>query len=170
MTGYYLRWAGILVIAIVLATLSTRNFEKNLASLTPEAIVTNSHTQANLRVQGMVKSGSLTGSPEEGHAAFELLGESKSLNVAYQGPPPDNLRELKTLILIGRWDQKARMFLAHETALVTNYGFVASAYVISFIGLFVFLLLMTRKVTLLSEEMKESKLYEPEIGTHVDQR
>ena len=80
------------------------------------------------------------------------------------------MRELKTLILIGRWDAEAGLFRAHETALVSNYGFVASAYVIALISLVIFVFVMSRKVTYLYQEIKESKLYEPELDTHVDQR
>ena len=158
------------MVAFILAILTSKHFEQNLASVSPKAVVTGSQTQSSLRVQGMVKSGSLTGKPEEGHAEFELLGESESLKVQYQGPPPENLRELKTLILIGRWDAEAGLFRAHETALVTNYGFVASAYIIALISLVVFVFLMSRKVSFLYQEIKESKLYEPELDTHVDQR
>ena len=158
------------MVVIVLAILTSRHFEQNLASVSPKDVVTGIHTESSLRVEGMVKSGSLTGKPEEGNAEFELLGESNGLKVHYQGPPPENLRELKTLILIGRWDAEGGVFRAHETALVTNYGFVASAYVIALISLVVFVFLMSRKVTFLYQEIKESKLYEPELDAHVDQR
>ncbi|MGB0910050.1 MAG: cytochrome c maturation protein CcmE [Nitrospirales bacterium] len=171
MTGFYLRWAAVIVLASILGIVTSQRYEQNLASMSPDLVIAGNNTaQSTIRVQGMVKSGSLTGNPEEGHAAFEFLGTEKSLNVQYQGPPPDNLRELKTLILIGRWDAKANIFQAHETALVTNYGFVASAYVIAFIVLVVFVFAMSRKVTFLYQEIKDSKLYEPELETHVDQR
>ncbi|WP_447969033.1 cytochrome c maturation protein CcmE domain-containing protein [Nitrospira sp. M1] len=170
MTGFYLRWAGVIVMAILLTVLATRNYQENLASVSPAAVIAGEHSQAPIRVQGMVGSGSLTGSPEEGHAEFALLGETKNLKVQYQGPPLENLRELKTLILIGRWDPEAQMFQAKETALVTNYGFVASAYLIAFVVLVASVFSMSRKVTCLFQEIKESKLYEPEFETHVDQR
>lgn len=168
MTGFYLRWAGVIVIAIMLAVLATQNYQDHLATVIPESVITGNHSQATVRVQGMVGSGSLTGSPEEGHAEFELLGETKSLKVQYQGPPPENLRELKTLILIGRWDPEVQVFRAHETALVTNYGFVASAYIIAFLVLVASVFTMSRKVAFLFQEIKDSKLYEPELDNHVD--
>ncbi|GJL67185.1 MAG: hypothetical protein NPIRA05_21560 [Nitrospirales bacterium] len=168
MTGLYLRWSGVIVTAIILAVLATQNYHDHLASVSPESVITGHHSQSMVRVQGMVGSGSLTGSPEEGHAEFELLGETKSLKVQYQGPPPENLRELKTLILIGRWDPEIQVFRAQETALVTNYGFVASAYIIAFLVLAASMFAMTRKVTLLFQEIKDSKLYEAELTTHVD--
>ncbi len=170
MTGFYLRWAGIIVIGLTLAILAKQNYEDNLASLSPEAIMTGDHSETTLRVQGMVGSGSLTGRPEEGQAEFDLLGETKSLKIQYQGPPPENLRELKTLILIGRWDPETQVFHARETALVSNYGFVASAYIIALLSLIAFVFVMTRKVTYLYQEIKESKLYESDLDAHVDQR
>jgi len=170
MTGFYLRWAGIIVIAIILAVFATQNYKNHLASVNPEFVITGKHSQTTVRVQGMVGSGSLTGSPEEGHAEFELLGKTKSLKVQYQGPPLENLRELKTLILIGSWNPVSQVFRAQETALVTNYGFVASAYIIAFLVLVASVFTMSRKVTFLFQEIKESKLYEPELDTHVDQR
>ena len=78
MTGFYLRWAGMIVIAIILAVLTARHYEQNLASLSPKAVVLNGDSQATLRIQGMVKSGSLTGKPEEGHAEFDLLGSPQA--------------------------------------------------------------------------------------------
>ena len=164
MTGFYLRWATVVVVLSILAFLSSKHYEQNLASLTPEIVATGNHARTPLRVQGMVKSGSLTGSPEEGHAAFELQGASKSLKVEYQGPPPDNLRELKTLILIGQWDASAQLFRARETAIVTNYGFVASAYTIALVALLVFVFAMSRKVTFLYQEIKDSKIYESDLN------
>ncbi|GJL53480.1 MAG: hypothetical protein NPIRA02_06120 [Nitrospirales bacterium] len=170
MTGFYLRWAGVIVMAITMAVLANKNYQEHLASISPEAVLAGEHSHATLRVQGMVGSGSLTGSPEEGHAEFELLGETKHLKVQYQGPPPENLRELKTLILIGRWDSGSQVFQAQDTALVTNYGFVASAYLIAFLVLVASVFSMSRKVTCLFQEIKESKLYEPELETHVEHR
>ena len=170
MTGFYLRWTGVILFLMVLAIVTNQNYQTNLASVSPGSVLSGQQTQGNIRLQGMVKSGSLTGSPEQGQAEFELQGESKSLHVSYQGPPPENLRELKTLILIGRWDPQAQLFRAQETALVTNYGFVASAYLIALVSLVMFLFVMSRKVTFLYQEIKESKLYEPELEPHVDQR
>lgn len=164
MTGFYLRWAGVIVIVGILALLTSQHYEKHLSSVSPDMVVTGNDSKTTLRVQGMVKSGSLTGNPEDGHAAFELLGASNSLKVQYEGPPPENLRELKTLILIGQWDAENKLFQARETALVTNYGYVASAYIVALLALIAFVFSMSRNVTFLYQEIKESKIYEPELG------
>jgi hypothetical protein len=108
----------------------------------------------------------LTGDAAAGHARFDLAGAQDTLPVQYDGPPPDNLRELKTLVVIGRWDPASAVFLAHDIALVTNYGFVVGRtwFPLAFpFG-------MERRVTLLYREIKESRLYEPEKSDDVDPR
>ena len=83
----------------------------------------------------------------------------------YQGPPLENIRELKTLVLIGRWDNQAQVFRAQDTALINNFGFVAAAYLISVMALGWMVFAMSRRVMVLFKEIKESKLYEPEADT-----
>ena len=168
MTWLYLRWAGFCVIAVILAVLTYQHYQANLASVTPGMVLSKSNVHSSIRVEGMVKSGSLSGNPQEGQAEFELTDGSASIPVHYQGPPPENLRELKTLIVIGRWDPAAQVFRAHETALVTNFGFVISAYLVTVIPLALFLFIMSRKVALLFQEIKQSKLYEPEAESHAE--
>ena len=80
----------------------------------------------------------------------------------YKGPKPDNLREIKTMILIGKWNPSDNVFEARDIGLVANYGFVISAYLISLIPLAIFLFAMSRRVGLLYEEIKASKLYQEE--------
>ena len=171
MTWLYLRWTGLCVMAVILAVLTYQHYQANLASVTPEWVLQHTLDEyPSLRVEGMVKSGTLSGNPQVGQVEFDLTGVSASIPVHYQGAPPENLRELKTLIVVGRWDPAAQIFRAHETALVTNFGFVISAYVITVIPLALFLFTMTRKVALLFHEIKQSKLYEPEADIRVDQR
>ena len=169
MTRLYLRWSALVVIAAVIAFLASRSFDRHLASVTPEDVVSRQPV-AVVRVIGLVKGGSLTGDAAAGHARFELAGLRDMLPVQYDGPPPDNLRELKTLVVVGRWDPASAVFLAHDIALVTNYGFVVGAYLAGFIPLAFFLFAMERRVTLLYREIKESRLYEPEKGDDVDPR
>jgi hypothetical protein len=110
----------------------------------------------------MVKSGTLKGDVEQGRATFEFVEGSASLVVEYQGPPLENIRELKTLVLIGRWDSQAQIFRAQDTALINNFGFVAAAYLISVLALGWMVFAMSQRVMVLFREIKESKLYEPE--------
>ena len=166
MNWFYLRWLGLLVVAVILAVLTFMNYRQNLASVTPKSVLNHTQSDTPLRVKGMVKSGTLTGNIEEGQVRFELGDGSGNIPVQYDGPPPENLRELKTLIVIGQWDAVDRRFLAKEIALVTNYGFVVSAYLVTMIALAWFIFGMSRKVGLLFQEIKQTALYEPEEYHH----
>ena len=157
MTGLYLRWSALVIAATVIAALASQYFEQHLTSLTPEQVVSLQPSRV-VRVIGLVKAGTLRGDLESGHASFELAGAPEALPVQYDGPPPENLRELKTLVVIGLLDPSSGTFLAHELALVTNYGYVVGAYVIGLLPLAFFLFGMERKVALLYREIKESKL------------
>ncbi|UCE63017.1 MAG: cytochrome c maturation protein CcmE [Nitrospirota bacterium] len=171
MTSFYARWAALIVIALILSGLTYQHYQQNLASVTPEWIVkNNSSPTPSIRLEGMVKSGSLSGNLDEGQAEFQLVGDSANVAVHYNGSPPENLRELKTLIVVGQWDPAQQVFRAREIVLVTNYGFVVSAYLVAMIPLILLVFSMSRKVTSLFQVIKESKLYEPQAEFHVDSR
>ena len=161
MTAFYLRWGGILIVAMIIVGMTVQNYEQHLASLSPEQVMEHS-PQGEVRVQGLVQSGTLQGNLEEGTATFALGDDQTTLSVEYKGPPPENLRELKLLIVIGQWDPASRVFRARDLALLTHYGFVVSAYLVGLIPLLIVLFLMGRKVSLLFEEIKQSKLYQSE--------
>ncbi|RMH37398.1 MAG: cytochrome c maturation protein CcmE [Nitrospirae bacterium] len=161
MTGLYIRWGIFVLLAIILSMLVVRHYEAQLATVSPSDLILSPST-GSFRVQGMVKSGTLKGDVEQGAVQFELVDDAAAIRVQYHGPPPENLRELKTVVMIGTWDATARVFRAHEIALVSNYGFVASAYLLTFIPIGVFLFSMSRKVVVLMQAIKDSKLYEPE--------
>ncbi len=113
----------------------------------------------------MVKSGTLQGEVEKGQAVFEFVDGPATIDVEYQGPPLENIRELKTMVLIGRWDSQVQIFRAQDTALINNFGFVAAAYLISILGLGWMVFAMSQRVMVLFKEIKESKLYEPEADS-----
>lgn len=161
MKGFYIRWGALLGAAVILAVLALHYYTRHLASLTPEEVMARAPSGV-VRVLGMVRGGTLTGSPETGRARFELESPPETLTVQYDGPPPENLRELKTLIVIGQWDPAARTFLARDIALVPNYGFVVGAYLAGMVPLAFFLFTMERKVGLLYRQIKQSKRYEAE--------
>ena len=160
MTNLYIRWGGVLVIATVFIVLTYNHYRDNLASLVPQQVRTEAPTD-EIRVLGMVQGGTLK-TRGAGEATFTLLGKSATLPVHYQGPPPDNLRELKILILIGTWNTATQIFEARDIGIVPNYGFIAGAYLLGLLPLALFLFAMTRRVHLLYEEIKASKLYEKE--------
>ncbi len=161
MTSLYLRWCGLLIVAVVLTGLTYSHYQQHLATLSPKQ-VTDQKPSQEIRVLGMVRGGTLKGKVETGDATFALVESESTLPVHYHGPPPDNLRELKTLILIGKWNSTDNIFEARDIGLVTNYGFVVGAYLIGLIPLAIFLFAMSRRVGLLYEEIKASKLYQEE--------
>lgn len=169
MNRLYVRWAVLLAAAVVIASMAWADYQRRLISLSPEQMLAQP-TTGTVRVQGMVEAGTLDGDADSGHVRFMLGGDGEAMPVQYDGPPPENLRELKTLVVLGEWDDAAKVFRAHETALVANYGFVAGAYLIGLIPLGLFLFAMERKVGQLYREIKQSKLYEPEAGHDVDTR
>ncbi len=161
MNSLYLRWGGLLIVAVVLGVLTYNHYQKDLATVSLLQVKEQAPGQ-EVRLFGMVRGGTLEGKMKAGEATFELMGDDMSLPVHYQGPPPENLRELKTLILIGKWNPSDNIFEARDIGLVTNYGFVVGAYLIGLIPLALFLFAMSRRVELLYEEIKASKLYQEE--------
>lgn len=160
MTNLYIRWGGVLIVAIVLIVLTYHHYRDNLASLVPQQVKQESPT-GDVRVLGMVQGGTLE-TRKAGEATFTLLGERGTLPVHYQGPPPDNLRELKILVLTGTWNAAAQVFEARDIGIVPNYGFIAGAYLLGLVPLALFLFVMSRRVNFLYDEIKASKLYEEE--------
>jgi cytochrome c-type biogenesis protein CcmE len=165
------QWTVIAIAVAIVGGAAARYYERHLTTVTPEAVLDGAVRSGGvIRVQGQVAGGTLTGDPAAGLAAFQFKGERAELPVQYVGPPPENLRELKTLVAIGRWDSEAGVFLAQDLASVTNYGFVVGAYLAGFLPLALFVFAMERRVRLLYAEIKHTKLYEPESPAHVDPR
>ena len=161
MTSLYVRWGALLLVALIIGALTYAHYQQNLATLSPGQ-VNAQKPSGQIRLLGMVRGGTLQGDVAAGNATFELTENEATIPVHYQGPPPDNLRELKTLILIGTWNPADNIFEARDIGIVTNYGFVVSAYLIGLIPLAIFLFAMSRRVGLLYEEIKASKLYQEE--------
>jgi cytochrome c-type biogenesis protein CcmE len=170
MTRLYVQWTVVVVAAVVVSVSAFRYYDRHLVTLPPETVASGAAGSDVVRVQGLVAGGTLTGDPASGKAAFRLGGDQDAVQVEYNGPPPENLRELKTLVVIGRWDPERRVLAAHDFALVANYGFIVSAYLVSLLPLALFIFLMERRVRLLYAEIKQAKLYEPELPAHVDSR
>jgi len=112
----------------------------------------------------MVAPGSLMRNTEEGLTHFELSGEGSRIAVQISEDEEEALRELKTVVLVGKWDRTRQVLNAGEVALVPNYGFITSAYLLSLIPLGLFLFQMERKVAMLYITIKEEKVYEAEAG------
>jgi len=168
MTGFYVRWVGVFILSMVFIFLVDQRYTQTLKTIPLETVRVQPGSHGSVRIMGMVSSGSLHGNLEEGRAAFELVDGAEALRILYNGLPPENLRELKTVVMIGRWDPEAHVFRAHEMGLVPHFGFVVSAYGVAFLPIMMVIFFMSRKVMLLFQEIKQSKLYEPEAPSHVD--
>lgn len=165
MTGFYTRWALIIGVGCLLGILTFQDYRQRLSTTPLQTIMVDTPSTDPVRIQGMVKSGTLEGNVEEGQATFELTDGTLNVPVIYNGPPPENLRELKVLVFVGRWDPENKAFQARDTALVPNYRYVAAAYLVSILGLSWMLFAMSQRVMVLFKEIKDSKLYEPEVDS-----
>ncbi len=162
MTSFYFRWALIIGGLIILAFMTYSHYQRALSTIPLDTVVSRPPSSDVLRIQGMVKSGTLAGDMEQGQATFELVDGSTTLPVEYAGPPLENIRELKTMVLIGHLDAETKIFKATDTALINNFGFVAAAYLLTVITLVWVVFAMGQRVMVLFKEIKEEKLYEPE--------
>ncbi|HET6465992.1 MAG TPA: cytochrome c maturation protein CcmE [Nitrospiria bacterium] len=162
MKGFYIRWGGLILVGLWIAAVGTQRYNRDVRPLTPEEVLKN-HSAGPVRMLGMVEAGSLRKDPAGSQTLFSVVENGQRIPVAYQGNDADNLRELKTLVVIGGWDDASQRFVARDIALIPNYGFIIAAYLVM-IPLALFLFMMERRVRLLYNEIKQSKLYEPEAG------
>jgi cytochrome c-type biogenesis protein CcmE len=168
--GLYIRWVVVIFVGLVIAWFAAQHYDREVKPITPEALL-QTQPVGTVRVIGRVQAGSLTITPPESRggpllADFELAGEQAHLAVHYDGPEDDNLRELKTLVVVGHLNPGVspggRRFEAHEFDLLPNYGFITAAYLLALIPLGLFLFGMERRVALLYTVMKETTVYQPE--------
>ena len=165
MTGFYTRWAIMVVGIILLAMMTFQQYQRDLSTISLATLLNSPVTSETVRIQGMVQSGTLSGAVDQGQATFELIDGSTTLAVEYAGPQLENIRELKTMVLIGHLDPATKTFKAKDTALINNFGFVAAAYLIAVFSLGWAIFAMSQRVMVLFKEIKEEKLYEPEIDS-----
>ena len=163
MTGFYARWAIMVGGIILLAMMTFQQYQRDLSTISLATVLNSTATSETVRIQGMVKSGTLSGTIDQGQATFELIDGSTTVLVEYARPPLENIRELKTMVLIGHLDPETKIFKAKDTALINNFGFVAAAYLIAVLSLGWAIFAMSQRVMVLFKEIKDEKLYEPEI-------
>jgi cytochrome c-type biogenesis protein CcmE len=163
MIGLYARWAIIVGGILLLALMTFQQYQRDLSTISLSTVLNSPATSEPVRIQGMVKSGTLAGAVDQGQATFELMDGSNTIPVEYAGPPLENIRELKTIVLLGHLDHESKIFKAKDTALINNFAFVAAAYVIVVLSLGWAIFAMSQRVMVLFKEIKEEKLYEPEI-------
>jgi len=155
MTGFYARWAIMVGGIILLSMMTYHQYQRDLSTIPVTTVLSSPSSTETVRIQGMVKSGTLSGTVEQGQATFELIDGPTTLPVEYVGPPLENIRELNL-------DPETKTFKAKDTALINNFGFVAAAYLLTVIALGLALFAMSQRVMVLFKEIKEEKLYEPE--------
>jgi len=165
MKWLYIRWGGILLAGLIITLLGVQHYRQEVTTISPEQILQEQQT-GTVRVLGTVQAGSLSSTDGESASAFQarfrLSGEREGLSVLYTGERPDNLRELKSLVVVGQWNPSTQVFESHGIQLLPNYGYVVAAYLIVMIPMGLFLFRMERKVELLYTEIKIAKVYEPE--------
>ena len=148
-----------MAIGIFIGLLGMQRYYRDVNALSPEQLLREQPIQT-VRVLGRIEAGSLM--KEETGMKFLLSGESEKVPVSYRGEETDSLRELKTLVIVGKWDPSAHKFDAQKVSITPNYGFVTAAYLLSLIPLGLFLFHMERKVALLYIMIKQEKAYQPE--------
>lgn len=162
MKGFYVRWGAILSAGVMIALLGAWRYETEVTTISPEDLLLEQPT-GTVRILGRVRPGSLMAEESQG-VRFELAGDRERILVRYTGEENDNLRELKTLVVVGRWNPGGREWEADEIALVPNYGFIAAAYLLGIVPLMMFLFGMERRTRLLFHEIKGTTVYKPEEG------
>jgi cytochrome c-type biogenesis protein CcmE len=168
MKWLYIRWGGILLAGLIITLLGVQRYYREVITISPEQLLQKQST-GTVRILGTVQAGSLSVVNGDSASAFQATfrlssGEREVLSVLYTGERPDNLRELKSLVVVGRWNPSTQVFESHEIQLLPNYGYVAAAYLSVMIPMGLFLFRMERKVELLYTEIKSAKVYEPGGG------
>lgn len=159
MKRFYIRWGVVFAIGMVIGLLGLQRYYRDVNALSPEQLLREQPAQV-VRVIGRIEGGSLV--KEESQRKFLLSGESEKVPVVYRGEETDSLRELKTLVVVGKWDPSAHLLEAQKISMTPNYGFITAAYLLSLIPLGLFLFNMERKVALLYIMIKQEKAYQPE--------
>jgi hypothetical protein len=159
--SFYLRWSLIAAGGLVIAWIAGVRYESDVAGISPDRL-NRSGSAGMVRVEGRIEPGTLRIDREAHEARFELKGNSAVLPVRYLGDDFDNLRELKIVVLAGKWDPGKDAFESRKMNGVPNYGFIAAAYLTGLLPLVSFLFLMERKVVRLYDKIKSEKIYQAE--------
>ncbi len=157
----YTRWGGIVVVGVVIALLAARRYDRDVAACSVATLL--AHPRAGeVRVSGQVVAGSVM--RQAGGTRLHLSSAAATLSAHYVGEDADDIRDLKNLVLVGRWDVATRTFAVRKIAPTPNYGFVTAAYLMGLIPAALFLFGMERTVLGLYAAIKDEKVYTPERG------
>lgn len=162
MKGLYIRWTVLVLIFGSITFLGVLRYNREVKTISP-AKVSAQGEKSELRLMGMIEAGTFERGSEGEPTRFVLSGEGEKITVVFSGEDTDeSLRELKTIVALGKWEAGKNQFAASALALNPNYGFVTSAYVFSLLPLAFFLFYMERRVSLLYVMIKEEKVYQSE--------
>jgi len=158
-TRLYIRWIAMLAVGAVIVFLGVRRYRNETAAVSVETFMADPG-EGVVRVVGRIAAGSVTA--QTNGRTFDLVGEKVAMPVRYIGPGNDDIRDLKTLVMIGRWDKPARVLVADRIALAPHIEFVVAAYFLGLVPLAFFLVRMERSVERLYREIKEETVYTSE--------
>ncbi|MFY9269421.1 MAG: cytochrome c maturation protein CcmE [Candidatus Manganitrophaceae bacterium] len=161
MKWLYLRWGLIFLAAMTVSLFGVRRYDRDVKAISPERLLRARPTEV-VRVIGRVEAGTIVKGEGGKPMAFQLSGEGERISVRYRGDDTENLRDLKTLVMIGKWDPTTQIFEGERIGLTPNYGFITAAYLVVLVPLGLFLFGMERKVARLYILIKEEKVYQPE--------
>lgn len=161
MKGLYIRWAVLFVIFGGIGCMGLIRYNREVKTVSPETVLA-SESATGVRLMGMIHPGSFVRASGDEPFRFKLTEDGSQVNVTFSGDDSETLRELKTIVVIGRWDRKASRFDASDIALIPNYAFISSAYLLTLIPLALFLFFMERRVAILYVMIKEEKIYQAE--------
>ncbi len=157
---FLLRLGVIVATAVVIMALSVYRYNREVRTTAPGQLVYYPST-FGVRVLGIIEAGSILRTPTE--LFFDLSKEGGRVRVRYIGEKTDDLRDLKTIVVVGNWDKTENELIGTQIALDPHYGFVAAAYAIAFGALAVFLFTMEREKAALYLQIKQEQIYQPEI-------
>jgi len=163
MKRLYFRWLALLFLFGAIGFLGLVRYKQDVQTISPAQLLA-APSAASVRLLGMVSPGTLVRGAEGELTRFDLSAEGKSIPVQIVEDEEETLRELKTVVIVGKWDSARNVLNGGEIALVPNYNFITSAYLLSLIPLGFFLFHMERRVAMLYVTIKQEKLYEPEAG------
>ncbi len=162
MKGLYLRWGVLMMVFAVIGFLAISRYNRDVRTISPRVLLSESPS-AEKRLMGMIDAGSLKRGSDGVPFRFSLSSEGVKASVIFLGDDTESLRDLKTIVVVGRWKAEKGVFEAAEIRLTPNYNFVTSAYVFSLIPLILLIFSMERRVALLYVMIKEEKVYQAAV-------
>jgi len=159
MKVFYFRWGVILVLGLMVVSQGVQRYYRDVVTLSPVELIHQSPVET-VRVMGTVIGGSLMRKDSQNDLFFVIEDQGREIPVHFIGSEAEGLRELKTIVVEGRWDSSTGELKGERIRVIPNYGFISAAYLFSFIPIILFLFHTERKVKLLYSQIKETKVYE----------